>query len=258
MRAHARASALCAALVAAPIALIAPSAQAAASASHLVATASCRGGGTVHVSATLDAAGTAKAVAKVSGVHAKHWKGEVVAGATEEELDGASFADIAKDTYHAPHGRFSATATRADATTVGTAAVFASPDRRAMCAASVMPQRTQFVLMGTEGGLFVGAGIRSAVGVDVFRGIPGHHYRARFSLATEDGPVQRRTVERTGPAPEPPVVATSPDRRATTDLGDLHVMIRDFKHLPSLTHVSVKVVDLTDRSTPPLTFSIGH
>jgi hypothetical protein len=249
-----RAQALTAALVAASsIALIAQApasaAPAAVSTTQLVGSASCFGGGHIRLVTSIDQAGTAQAVATVRGVKAKRWLGEVVAGVDESvAADMTSQTALASmKSFVTKHGRFTETQTRIDATTADSLAFFegmGSGRRSASeeCGAMVVSRGNTYVtadVLGKEG-LAVVAGPASAVDASI-AGTKGDRYRATFTVVGRSGAARRFSAE-----------------KAATERGVLDIVVRHVRRLGAFATASVRVVDLTDHTVQPMTYSIGR
>jgi len=237
-----RATALIAALGAASsIALIAPSAQAAPAAGQTVGTASCTGGATLRIETSIDASHTAKAVATVTGAKQSRWVGEVVAGIDESTQMSSGDAAQATQQYTAKNGRFTAVATRADASTADAVAAFASTGLRSSCGAMVMQRGTQYGVISIDGatGVIVAAGPRSAIDASI-AATRNHRYRATFTVTGKGAP-QR-------------IVLT----KLATKRGTLDIVARNVKRLGAFSKVSLQVVDLSDRTSQPLTYSVSR
>jgi hypothetical protein len=236
MRARARATALLAALVAAPIALIGPSAQA-ATAGRLVGTASCAGDGTIRLATSIDASRTAKAVATVSGAKQARWAGELIAGVDET----SDTSGDATKTYVAERGTFTAVATRTDASSADALAYFMSSGMRSTCSAMLVRSGTTYLVADAEmrNGLALVAGPRDAVDAS-FMAQPHHRYRAAFTVVGAGAP-QHFSSEKTA------------QKRGVSD-----IIVRHVKRLSAFSKVSLTVTDLSAPKSQPLTYSIGR
>lgn len=222
------------------IALVTPSAaDAAATATRLVGTASCVGGGQIRLATSIDEARTAKAVVKVSGATRNRWVGELIAGIDANTDTSMSGVMAATKKYVAKHGTFSATAIHANASSANALGVFMSMGLRSTCTEMVLQAGTQYLVADAQmrNGLAIGAGRLAAVDASI-NAERGHRYRATFTVAGRST-AQHFTSDKTA------------KKRGVID-----IVVRHVKRLSRFSKVSVRVADLTDRSTPRRSYSI--